>query len=79
MKDITIIIPVHKFDDNIKLLLTNALKSVKENEENYTYGKLIPLIVAPGNILEEIGEELGKIIFIITVEILLVILIFVHK
>jgi len=60
MKDITIIIPVHKFDDNIKLLLTNALKSVKENQENYTYGKLIPLIVAPGNILEEIGEELGE-------------------
>ena len=57
MKDITIIIPVHNFNEEVKNLLENALNSIKKNQENYTYGKLIPLIVAPANILEEIGEN----------------------
>ena len=60
MKDITIIIPVHKFNDDVKTLLTQALDSVKKNQETYTYGELIPLVVAPGEVLENIGEELGE-------------------
>ena len=60
MKDITIIIPVHKFDDNVSNLLKNAFQSIKENQKNYTFGKLIPIIVAPGDILEKIGEMLGE-------------------
>lgn len=60
MKDITIIIPVHNFNEEVKNLLANALNSIKKNQENYTYGKLIPLIVAPAHILEEISEEFGK-------------------
>lgn len=47
MKDITIIIPLHKFNDKIKGLLENALKSIQKNQETYTFGKLKPLIVAP--------------------------------
>lgn len=60
MNDITIIIPVHKYDDNIKAMLGNAFESVKKNQENYTFGKLIPTIVAPGEVLEEVGEALGE-------------------
>ena len=63
MKDITIIIPLHKFDDKIKDLLDGALESIKKNQEAYTFGKLIPLIVAPGEILEKIGEALGETTF----------------
>lgn len=57
MKDITIIIPIHKFNENVKLLLDKALDSIKKNQETYTYGQLIPTIVGPGDVLEEIGEE----------------------
>ncbi len=60
MKDITIVIPIHKFNDEVKTLLNEAFKSIKKNEETYTFGKLIPLIVAPGNVLEEIGENFGE-------------------
>ena len=35
MKDITIIIPVHKIDDTILTYLKNALASVQENQKNY--------------------------------------------
>lgn len=60
MKDITIIIPVHKFNDEIKNMLNKALDSIKSNQETYTFGKLIPLIVAPGNVLENIEDVFGK-------------------
>ena len=60
MKDITIIIPVHKFNDVIKGLLENAFESIKKNQETYTYGKLIPTIVGPGDVLEQIGEVFGE-------------------
>ena len=60
MKDITIIIPVHKFNDNIKNMLSDALDSVKHNQESYTFGKLIPMIVGPGDVLEAIGENFGE-------------------
>jgi hypothetical protein len=63
MKDITIIIPLHKFDDKIKDLLDGALESIKKNQETYTFGKLIPLIVAPNNVLEEVGECFGENVF----------------
>ena len=63
MKDITIIIPLHKFDDKIKDLLDGALKSIKKNQETYTFGKLIPLIVGPNNVLEEVGECFGENVF----------------
>ncbi len=60
MNDITIIIPIHKFNENIKSLLEEAFESIKKNQETYTFGKLLPLIVAPGNVLEEIGEAFGE-------------------
>ena len=33
MKDITIIIPVHKFNADVKTLLGEALDSIKKNQE----------------------------------------------
>lgn len=59
MKDITIIIPVHKIDENDKFVI-NAFESIKKNQETYTFGKLIPLIVAPNEVLENLGEILGE-------------------
>lgn len=63
MKDITIIIPIHKYDDNIKGMLGNAFESIKRNQENYTFGELIPLVVAPGEVLENFGEDFGETYF----------------
>lgn len=60
MKDITIIIPVHKFNDNIKKMLSNAFDSIKKNQETYTFGKLIPMVVGPNDVLESIGENFGE-------------------
>ena len=57
MKDITIIIPLHKFDDKIKDLLDGALESIKKNQETYTFGKLKPLIVAPPAVDKLITES----------------------
>lgn len=60
MTDITIIIPLHKFDNTIKGLLENAFQSIKKNQENYTFGKLIPMVVGPNEVLESLGEEFGE-------------------
>ena len=60
MKDITIIIPVHKFNDNVKDMLNNAFDSIKHNQETYTFGKLIPMFVGPGEVLEQVGEFFGE-------------------
>lgn len=60
MKDVTVIIPVHKFNEEIKDLLNTAFESIKNNQETYTFGKLIPMVVAPAEILEEIGENFGE-------------------
>ena len=45
MTDITIIIPLHKFDNTIKGLLENAFQSIRKNQENSTFGKLILFLV----------------------------------
>ena len=60
MKDITIIIPIHKFNENTNNLLDNAFESIQKNQENYSFGKLIPMIVGPGEVLEQIGEVFGE-------------------
>jgi hypothetical protein len=63
MNDITIIIPLHKFNDAVKALLNEAFNSIKRNQETYTYGKLIPLVVGPGEVLEQVGEAFGEDIY----------------
>ena len=55
MKDITIIIPLHKFNDKIKSLLENALKSIQKNQETYTFGKLKDTLMS--QVQEEQPEE----------------------
>lgn len=49
MKDITIIIPIHKLTDETKKTLSNAFNSVKKNKENYKNGVLKTLMVVPTN------------------------------
>ena len=39
MKDITIIIPVHNFNEEVKNILEKALNSINKNQKHYTYGK----------------------------------------
>lgn len=63
MKDISIIIPLHKFDETIKVLLKRAFESIKKNEETYTFGKLIPIVVGPNDVLESVGENFGETFF----------------
>lgn len=53
MKDVTIIIPIHKFDQEIEPLLRNAVKNVLETRECYKEGKLPLLLVGPSEIFEE--------------------------
>jgi len=60
MNDITIIIPVHKYNADIKEMLTKAFESVRQNQENYTNGKLIPLVIAPDEVLEALGGDFGN-------------------
>lgn len=45
----TYIIPLHKFDDSVKELLPNALKSVKDTGKDYTV-----LIVGPKDVIEQV-------------------------
>lgn len=50
-KNITIILPIHKFDDNYKLMLENSLKTVNEFHNDV---KL--LIVCPNNVYKELSN-----------------------
>lgn len=47
MTDITVIIPLHDLSNDYIEMTKTALDSVKECEKNYTFGKLIPMIVIP--------------------------------
>ena len=56
MKNITVILPVHKVDDDYKLMLENAVSTVKDFHNDV---KL--LIVAPSKIKKQLSEiELGN-------------------
>ena len=57
MKNITIIIPVHEFNDAVNALLRNALKSVKSCRNYYKDGNLPVVIVAAHNIGELIDNS----------------------
>jgi hypothetical protein len=52
MKNITIILPVHKLDENYEIMFNNAFKSV----ENF-YNDVTLLIIAPKNLLSKIKIE----------------------
>lgn len=60
MKDITIIIPVHEYNETVNKLLVKALKSVGECRNEYKDGKLNVLIVSPADINAKLVDE-GKI------------------
>lgn len=60
MKDITIIMPIHKLDDNIKEMVKNAVDSVKENQKNYKDGKLNILVVSPTDVYNELNNDFIK-------------------
>ena len=57
MKNITIIIPVHEFNDAVNALLKNALKSVESCRNYYKDGNLPVVIVAAHNIGELIDNS----------------------
>ena len=41
-------------------MLTNAFSSISENQKTYTFGEITPMIVGPGDVLENVGEFLGE-------------------
>lgn len=57
MKDITIIIPIHKFEEEYIEYIQKALDSISQNQVYYTSGKLIPLIVGPSIVLDKIRDK----------------------
>lgn len=57
MTDITIIIPVHKFNEQIQQFLINSLHNIEECRKEYTYGKLYIEIVGPKNVLDNITKN----------------------
>ena len=61
MKDITIIIPLHVFNDEVKDLLTTAIESVSVCQKNYeNIGKLTPLIVCSSDIYDSVMSWVNK-------------------
>lgn len=57
MEELSVIIPVHKYDENIATYLTRAIESVNEQDEKC--GEII--FVGPKNVLGEITIENAKI------------------
>ena len=58
MKDITIIIPIHKLDDETEKLLKKSVESVKLNREYYKNGELKVLYVVSEDVSKEKIENL---------------------
>lgn len=58
MKDITIIIPLHIFNDDVKPLLDNAVNSVNECAKVYEHGKLKITFVFPKSIQDELSQHI---------------------
>ena len=66
MNDITIIIPIHEYNETVGVLLSNALNSVTECRKMYKGGKLPVVIVAPESLSEvekHINISDSKVIF----------------
>ena len=57
MNDITIIVPVHVFNENVKEMLDNALDSVLECQKQYENGKLNVLIVSSKEAEKELMDR----------------------
>jgi len=57
MKEVTIIIPVHEYNETVSELLKNALKSVELCRNEYKDGNLPVTIVATENIREDIEKS----------------------
>ena len=58
MKDINIIIPIHKLDESTKELLKNAVNSVKENRNTYSNGELKIVYVISNDVDKNFIETL---------------------
>ena len=54
MNDITIIVPIHIYNDGVKEMLNKALDSVNECQKLYEHGKLNVLFVAPKDVKTEL-------------------------
>jgi hypothetical protein len=62
MNDITIIVPVHKINDDFKKYFSKALRSIANNTKTYS-GKLYTMIVCPTDIAEalsKISKDIAK-------------------
>lgn len=70
MKDISVIIPIHKLTEDTKPLLHNAFESVMKNRELYTNGILKVIMVVPSTfdgevyLQSEYVEQYGNVIIV---------------
>lgn len=58
MKDLTVIIPIHKFDDEVSSSLLNAIDSVVGQIDDDNETKI--MVVSPNNIVEKIKNATSK-------------------
>lgn len=61
IKDITIIIPLHKFSEDYVPLFKNALNSVVENRKTYKNGELKIMLVGPVDVIEKYDSVASQI------------------
>lgn len=57
MKDITIIIPIHQYDEKIDSYLKKAIESVNKCRKHYERGKLITRIVCPLDVMKKLDMK----------------------
>ena len=63
MKDITIIVPVHEFDEAIAKYAEKAFASVDTCQENYKDGELKVLVVSSLKEIDALKDMLAKFKF----------------
>lgn len=61
MKDITIILPIHKVTEKITKEAKNAFESVKKNQDTYTNGKLELMLVGPKEVINSFDNTINDV------------------
>ena len=62
MKDITIIVPIHQYNDEVAERLKISLGSVVTNRKTYTNGKLIVRVICPPDIVTPLKDVVSSVL-----------------
>lgn len=55
MENLTVIIPLHKFDDEVRKECEQSFKALKETIETYSHGTVETMVVAPKSVISDEG------------------------